>query len=161
MTCDDLRQLGFIGGVSVASLWRDASIIPDVPGVYALARVSASAPSFLASSTGRVGRRGDPTVSRVVLESNWIEGSEVVYIGKAALRANGSALRKRLREYLRFGEGRADNHWGGRLVWQLSDAASLAVYWKPHADPRGHEAELIAAFRRRNGGHRPFANLVD
>ena len=161
MTTDDLRSLGFLGGARVRALCEDMSAVPDVPGVYVLARVGAAAPAFAPASTGRVGRRGDPSVPLEVLAANWVDAAEVVYIGKAALRSNGAALRKRLREYMRFGQGRADNHWGGRLVWQLADAADLAVYWKPHPDPRGHEAELIAEFRARNGGRRPFANLVD
>lgn len=161
MNLKDLHDLGFIGGLTVGTLRQDMSNVPDIPAVYALVRRSTLPPVYLPQNTGPVGHRGDPTVALDVLDSNWVDGAEVVYIGKASLRRAGTALRKRLREYIRFGEGRANNHWGGRLVWQLGDAADLVVYWKPHPDPRKYETELLGEFRRRIGDRRPFANLSD
>lgn len=161
MNLKDLHDLGFVGGLTVGTLRQDLSNVPDVPAVYALVRASTLAPVFLSQNSGRVGRRGDPSVALDVLEANWIDNAEVIYIGKASLRRDRTALRKRLREYIRFGEGRADNHWGGRLVWQLGDAANLVVYWKPHPAPRRYESELLGEFRKRNGDRRPFANLSD
>lgn len=95
----------------------------------------------------------DPTVSRDALLANWVEGVEVVYIGKA------DQLKRRLTQFADFGAGKPVGHWGGRLIWQLANVEALCVAWKetPGQVPVEVEAELIAAFRRLHGKP-PFAN---
>lgn len=87
------------------------------------------------------------------LRANWVDGAEVVYIGKA------DNLLRRLREFARFGEGEPIGHWGGRLIWQLSDSAELLVAWMetPGRVPRDVETVLITAFRSA-WDKPPFAN---
>jgi excinuclease UvrABC nuclease subunit len=94
-----------------------------------------------------------------VLDANWLAGSHVLYIGKA----KSSQLRRRLRAYLRFGEGRGGRHWGGRLVWQLPDPWNLLVAWRvePERNALEVERELISAFRVAHDGRPPFANHPD
>ena len=87
------------------------------------------------------------------LAANWVEGTEVVYIGKA------DNLRRRLSQFADFGAGKPAGHWGGRLIWQLPNVEALRVAWKetPGRVPIEAEAELIAAFRHQYGKP-PFAN---
>ncbi|MGE5411757.1 MAG: GIY-YIG nuclease family protein, partial [Clostridiales bacterium] len=87
------------------------------------------------------------------LESNWVENTKVVYIGKA------TSLKSRLRQYFSFGQGKNIGHYGGRLIWQLKYSKDLVVCWESlPTDPREHEAELIRQFATIYG-RRPFANL--
>ena len=62
-----------------------------------------------------------------------------------------------------FGAGKKVPHWGGRLVWQLSDAEQMLVCWKVIAErePRTVEKMIIGKFKQLHRGMRPFANLRD
>jgi hypothetical protein len=77
----------------------------------------------------------------------------VVYIGKAA------NLRRRLREFMRFGAGAPIGHWGGRLIWQLHRSSDLLIAWRetPGEVPKEVESELISDVRAAYGKP-PFAN---
>lgn len=71
-------------------------------------------PEFLSHGTGGFFKGKDPNVSITELETNWVENTCVVYIGKA-----GTTLQKRLNQYLKFGNGQNIGHWGGRYIWQI------------------------------------------
>ena len=118
------------------------------------------APGFLAIGTGGHFKGKDPNVPIARLAREWVDGALVVYVGQAGTRSAGT-LRKRIHQMIRFGEGSPVGHWGGRLVWQLEDAAALQVCWKVVRDTtaRTAEKELIGAFKLIRGGRRPFANL--
>ena len=123
-------------------------------GVYVVVRDEDAAPRWLMPSPVGETWHGDPTVSVSALDANWVVGASVVYIGKA----KQEQLRKRLRAYLRFGQGRGGRHWGGRLIWQLDDAWQLKVAWRIEAarDALVVERELLAAFRRAHDQRPPF-----
>lgn len=147
-----LTANGFSGWVTFATL-RSTDPCPDVGGVYVVARVDTTAPNFLTKSCGGWFKDRDPSVSLGELQSNWVEGADIVYIGKA------NSIRRRLREFAKFGEGRKIGHWGGRLIWQLEESSRLLVAWKPtpDIDPLTYEAQLLAEFRAEYGKP-PFAN---
>jgi hypothetical protein len=89
-------------------------------------------------------------------DANWVPGASVVYIGKA----KHGRLRKRLEEFVRFGRGGKDRHWGGRLIWQLDKSEELLVAWRvlpTDLDPVAIEKEMLSAFRA-DYGKPPFAN---
>jgi hypothetical protein len=121
--------------------------------VYLVVRQGRHSPGFLAANPGGRFKGKDPTVTADALAANWVEEAEVVYIGKA------DNLRRRLRQYKRFGDGAPVGHWGGRLIWQLEDAGDLLVAWRETPDeiPREVETRLIAEFRSAYGKP-PFAN---
>lgn len=134
--------------------------MPSASGVYAVIRPLAEPVEFLSTSTAGHFKGKDPTVPVNALQSAWVDGVEVLYIGKAGAGSGGErGLRKRLDEYRRHGQGRPVGHWGGRYIWQLTDSASLLVAWlaTPDEDPADVEADLIAQFTSANG-KRPFAN---
>jgi hypothetical protein len=87
------------------------------------------------------------------LRDNWVDGVDVVYIGKA------SNLRRRLQQYARFGNGKPVGHWGGRLIWQLPKCQAMLVAWRetPDEAPREVEKRMINEFRE-TYGKSPFAN---
>lgn len=156
---DYLKSDGFVGYKSVGELMTDHSRIPSVGGVYVFLRPSDDAPEFLEEGTGGFFKRSapkDPNVSLQELSANWVDGTSIVYIGKA------TSLKTRLSAYLRFGEGKFATHWGGRYIWQLKDSRDLIVCWKVTGEnPRDVEERIIADFKARHNGQRPFANLQD
>lgn len=152
---DELKDAGFKGFIPVSEL-RDGALnmIPDVSGVYMVLRVSDEAPVFLEKGSGGYFKGKEPNVSVAELEANYVDGASVVYIGKA------TSLRKRIRAYIRFGQGKPVGHWGGRYIWQLADASQLLFCWMPvDGDADAVETDMICRFRDRYGC-RPFANLT-
>ena len=106
--------------------------------------------------TGGYHKNKNPNVSLEILKQNWVEGVNVVYIGKA------TNLKTRLRAYFSFGQGNNASHYGGRLIWQLANSRSLIVCWKvlPKENPREVEKVLIKTFKDQFN-KLPFANLKD
>ncbi|MEH3106239.1 MAG: hypothetical protein PGN09_02830 [Sphingomonas fennica] len=148
----NLEDAGFVGWVPF-DLVMTANPCPERPGVYLVGYIERGPERFAAVSCGGWFKGKDPSVPAHVLEANWVEGAEVVYIGKAL------NLRRRLREFAIFGSGKPIGHWGGRLIWQLGSLSELTIAWMetPHDDPRTIEVRLIAEFRYRYGKP-PFAN---
>ena len=157
MECKDIENLkkaGFKGFVPVSALKatgiystdRVADRELDKAGVYMVVRSSYDAPLFREIGTGGHFKGKNPNVPIRELENEWVDGE---------------TLRKRLKQYIRFGSGEAVGHWGGRYIWQLEDADQLLFCWKACADAEELEKALIAAFKKCHDGKRPFANLKD
>lgn len=160
-----IRRAGFAGFMPIRRL-RETELraVPGNPGdigVYLVLRPVNDAPIFLRENPGGHFKGRDPTVPVEKLQSNWVTGSPVVYIGKAGAVGSSVTLRSRLGLYLKFGAGFPVGHWGGRLIWQLSNSDDLIVCWKKTRGkaPRGVEKEMIRAFVEAFG-RRPFANLA-
>jgi hypothetical protein len=117
---------------------------------------------FLAKSVGGQFKKRDPSLLQPALELQWIEDTDVLYIGKAGQGRTGSrGLRKRIQEFADFGRGKPVGYWGGRLLWQLAESQSLVIAWKELAadDVNSAEAAYQANFISLYG-RLPFANLV-
>lgn len=154
-----LAERGFTGFVPFGELGE--SEVPEEAGIYVIVRPSTEAPAFLAKSTAGPSKGRDPSVSAEVLADAWVDRASIMYVGKASAGENGRrGLHKRLDEYRRHGSGQAAQHWGGRYIWQLEDAAALLVAWlpTPGQDAGDAKASLIAEFVEAYG-KRPFANL--
>ena len=154
-----LMESGFVGFKTVSELIGNSTVIPSGCGVYVFFRIKDAEPEFLEIGTGGFYKRSapkDPNVPITELKANWVEDTNIVYIGKA------TSLKTRLRAYLRFGEGKYSAHWGGRYIWQLKDSRDLVVCWKTTMEnPRTVEERMIAEFKAAHNGQRPFANLQD
>lgn len=146
-----LETAGFVGWVPFPAIRTTAC--PTCGGIYVVLYSGENPRSFADRSCGGWFKGKDPTVPHEALAANWVDGVEVVYIGKA------DQLKRRLTQYADFGEGKPVGHWGGRLIWQLPNADALLVAWKetPNRVPAEVEAELITAFRQAHGKP-PFAN---
>ncbi|MBN1966711.1 MAG: hypothetical protein JW910_18810 [Anaerolineae bacterium] len=157
-TIESLEENGFVGFQSISELQDPlgCSAITSEPNVYLVVRANAMEPEFLATGTGGHYKGRNPNVPVEELQAHWVPGAIVVYIGKA------TKLKKRIRQYVRFGQGQNGPHYDGRYIWQLSDSADLKVCWKSAAkvDPEAVERELLDAFKAQYGGKRPFANLT-
>lgn len=163
-----LKSSGFVGGLRVAGLQKACQQagraefqIPRVPGVYLLVRHNREPVQFAIRSCGGKFKNRNPTLPITTLRRRWVSSAKVLYIGKAGSATTGATLHSRIRAYMRFGLGDPISHWGGRCIWQLTDARSLRVYWKttPGRSARALEKRLLVNFRRRYG-RLPFANLI-
>lgn len=146
-----LAKAGFTGWLPFEAI--RASACPTSGGVYVVISDRDGPVAFTERSCGGWFKGKDPTVTQDALAANWVDGAEVIYIGKA------DQLRRRLTQYADFGAGKPVGHWGGRLIWQLPSPDRLIVGWKetPGRIPVEVEAELIASFRQIYGKP-PFAN---
>lgn len=155
---DELIAAGFTGFKTVKQMNNGGlSSVTEAQGVYMILYLSSSGemPKFLPVGTGGFFKGEDPNVSIAELQNNWVEGTPVVYIGKA------TSIKKRLYQYMRFGQGKNVGHKGGRYIWQIPNSENLVVCWKPtKEDSRAVEAGLIQQFVA-EFGKRPFANLRD
>jgi len=164
-----IRKAGFVGFKTIKEL-RDTKL-NDVPGnpdendigVYLVLRLDTNPPVFMSQSIGGHFKKKNPTVSLADLQSNWVEGPLVIYVGKAGAPSKQATLRSRLKQYLSFGAGRPVGHWGGRLIWQLAKSEEFVICWKRTPDdvPREVEKQIILEFKAGYAGKRPFANLMD
>lgn len=155
---NELKGKGFHGFISIQKLMEDDGCIPEKKGVYIVLRENTKVPDFLTTGTGGFFKRKDPNVTIEELKRNWVNDSQIMYIGQT-----GATLKSRLKQYLNFGQGKAVGHKGGRYIWQLKDSRSLLICWKelPDQDPREIEKQMILDFKKAHDGQRPFANLQD
>lgn len=146
-----LEAAGFTGWLTFPEA-RASNAIPATGGVYVVTYSGGSPVAFLPSNPGGRFKGRDPTVTASALSANWLD-ADVVYIGKA------DQLRRRICQFADFGAGKPIGHWGGRLIWQLSNAHDLRIAWKetPGEVPLVVEAQLISRFREQYGKP-PFAN---
>jgi hypothetical protein len=146
-----LQAAGFVGWIPFNGI--RTSNCPNAGGVYVVTYGKFNSPNFTERSCGGWFKGKDPTVSLDALLLNWVDDAEVVYIGMS------NCLKRRLRQFADFGAGKPVGHYGGRLIWQLSNTETLLVAWKetPGQSPNLVEEEMLAAFRGRYGKP-PFAN---
>lgn len=154
MTRADLEADGFVGWIPLTEA-HELKAAPRLPGVYAVLYPLDSPAVWPGKSSGGWHKGRDPAVSEDVLRQNWVDGSEIVYIGMTE-----RTLAKRISEFSRFGRGLPVAHWGGRLVWQLPDVEALSIGWLPlePASARAEESRLLQEFVS-VFGRLPFANL--
>lgn len=104
------------------------------------------------------GESKDPSVSKEILIKKWVDGANIVYIGKAGnSRYDGNTIKKRMEEHIKFWGGQDCRAWGGRTVAQISDYKNLQVWCLDCDTPLKTEKHLIEVFYG-NYKKLPFAN---
>lgn len=159
----DLEVNGFVGFKTMQELMANNACVPKEKGIYVVIRESNNNPTFLIQGTGGFFKGSDPNVSIDVLKNEWVEDTDIIYIGKAGGAGSKATLFSRIGQYLKFGQGKNIGHKGGRYIWQLSDSRSLIICWKVlnNEDPKNVEYDMIQNFKQNHQGKRPFANLKD
>ena len=159
----DLIELGFVGFKTVLELMNSCKDIPKEMGVYVVLREKSEKPVILEKRPFDCQEERYPSYTKSELEAKWVDGTQIVYIGKAGGSDQKTGLHKRLSTYIRFGKGQRASHGGGRSIWQLADAKELVVCWRvlSEEEPRCVEERMISEFREAHNGMRPFANRKD
>ena len=158
-----LRALDFRGFRSVSHLHRTGCLdVPVESGVYAVVRDTEVPPEFLTHSAAGRFRHQDPSVTVDELETRWVKGASVLFIGSAPGPGVRSLLQQRVKRDIRFGLGKAVAHSAGRFIWQLRDHLALRVAWLPlpDEDPANMQTSLLNGFFSIYQRF-PFANLVE
>jgi hypothetical protein len=158
---ESLKEYGFEGFESIGSMMHNScGNVPQEQGIYFVLNPDMNK-EFIKESTGGWFKKKNPSLPQHKLESNWVEDTLVLYIGKAGGPDSSATLNSRLKQYMQFGQGKAVGHWGGRLIWHLKNSHELILCWKklPADNPRDVEKNLIQDFAQ-TYGMRPFANLV-
>lgn len=86
-----------------------------------------------------------------------VKGTSVLYIGKA------SNLRRRIRQFINYGNGNAKNHRGGRFIFAIKDWGNLELeikVCKSKEKAAERESELINEFKDEHDQKLPFANRI-
>lgn len=162
MTFDQkhLKNDGFTGFRSISSL--EINRIPQRQGIFAVLAPKGLEPRFLNRSTAGTFKKKNPSLKPDQLASEWVDGSEVLYIGKAGPGSQGNrGLRRQIQEFVDFGQGKPPGHWDGRLIWQLAGSAKLVIAWKEL--PAEELNAALAAYHENfhaNFNKLPYANLV-
>jgi hypothetical protein len=141
-----MKKSGFTGFLTIGKLMDSRKTIDKTKGVYFVLYLYKSPPTFVEKGTGGYFKGKDPNVSIDVLKENWVDNTKVVYIGRGGQKGKKSTLRKRLSQYLRFGQGKNVGHSGGRYIYQIVDSKQLVICWKTVGDPEKVESELIDDF---------------
>lgn len=163
---ESLATEGFRDFYSLSHVRANPSLIPKEKGVYLILYPYPEPPEFLPVGTGGWFKGQNPNVDLDSLKSKWVERAIVVYIGQAGGERDGllssSTLRRRIKAYLEFGQGKKRGHRGGRYIWQIRDPDRLLVCWKTlqegDINARTIEAQLLSEFEEKYG-RIPFANL--
>ncbi|MBZ9631607.1 hypothetical protein LB465_12525 [Salegentibacter sp. LM13S] len=156
-----LKKNGFKGFKSVEELNLNPQLLPNQKGVYLVLNISDKKTEFLEKGVGGFFKGKDPNLPIAELKRNWVEDCKTIYIGKAGGLSSNATLRSRLKQYLKFGQGKNVGHYGGRLIWQLDHHLNLIFCWLPIEDsePRDLEKKLLVDFIQQFG-QRPYANLT-
>jgi hypothetical protein len=159
---EEIKNAGFSGFKRMSELFVDSSAIPRTKGIYLVLYLSNLPPEFTATGSGGYFKGKNPNISLAGLESNWVNNTIVVYIGKGGKDGSKATINSRLQQYFKFGQGGNVGHYGGRLIWQIKNSRDLVVCWKelPNQDPKTIESQLIQQFYSLFSV-RPFANLMD
>lgn len=142
-----LEAVGFEGFVPMVGMPK--SLLPTEHGIYSVLRLTADAPTFLPDNPIKKARNKIYTVED--LASNWVDGAEIVYIGKAE---GALGLYDRLGAFSR----KSSSHSGGRSLWQLEGCDDLIVAWRKCSNAELVEGAHLMKFAEAHGGRLPFAN---
>jgi hypothetical protein len=140
--------------------------LPDSKGVYFVVHpCNRKDDIFMYPGTGRHFKGKDPNVPIEVLRAKWVEGADILYIGKAGGtykngKTSSATLKKRIIELLKFGCGKNIGHRGGRYICQHKENKDFRIYWYEcdQENPAELERQLIGDFIAEYGV-KPFANL--
>ena len=150
--------LQFKGFKTIRELKESCSEVPSSNGVYLVLRRNNQQPIFSISSLGGYVKvpNDSPCYSLSYLQEQYVNGTCILYIGKS------TNMRRRLRSYMRFGQGKRASHGGGRAIWQMTDVDDFVICWAETLEnSRMVEWRMIQAFKLSHEGKRPFANMSD
>lgn len=162
-----LEAAHFQGFIPLKTLTRADVLGPrgsaDVEGVYVVLRPARTRPEFIQDDHPKPRH---PVRSMEYVAGRWPEeNSEILYIGKAPLRGKKgrrrNGLANRMLEFQKYGHDGGTSHYGGRLIWRITDRGSLLICWKclPEGTAADVESLMVKGFKRASRQKfPPFAN---
>lgn len=90
-----------------------------------------------------------------LIQSSKESDNRLVYIGRSV------GLRKRLKQFAAYGVRKCDNHKGGKILWQLTDAIKFHIEYFPCENCKIVEKELLQDYKKRHFGQLPIANEIE
>lgn len=131
--------------------------IPDFEGVYVVYLPDKFSITIKQDSDALKSPRKPYDIERLkskleIITQDGLIDNNVVYIGKA------DDLRKRTRQFIRFGMGLGSNHAGGRALWQIENNKKLLFEYTICPGSRVRENEMLLDFKSRHGDY-PLANF--
>lgn len=72
-----------------------------------------------------------------------------MYIGKAGGDVN--RLKQRIRQLIRYGYGKVQNHRGGRAIWQIANNRHLLIRYIECNNPEITETKLLVKYQEKYG----------
>ncbi|MCQ9162955.1 hypothetical protein [Arthrobacter sp. STN4] len=148
-TIEGLCAAGFKGFVPFGALQGHADETWGRPGVYVVIREWPTDVQLMEFNPTFEYKDHSPMLPLEELQAAWDLPTPVLYIGKAGELNRGVSLKDRLSLYRRYGAGTADNHAGGRAIWQVPNAdKDLLVCWMatPNVYPVCIEEQLLRQF---------------
>ncbi len=129
-------------------------------GVYLIVYQGINRPQFIKNVSGPELWRGRVVnVDIEILNNRWDiydnKLNKILYIGRAS---RNNTLKRRLKSYMKFGQGNSTSHYGGRYIWQIKDYKNLEIYFKECNNSEKMETDLLNQFVKKFG-NLPFANL--
>ena len=79
----ELEAKGFGGWITFETLRGQLAEVTSAGGVYVVVQAVGSEAEFRDTNPGGRFKDQDPTVDAAALPANWVDGAEVVYVGKA------------------------------------------------------------------------------
>lgn len=143
-TFEDLRLNGFRS-------------VPDEKGIYAVLVPDLFEVQFLDDTTAIKTYRGKNLLYPASDLRTKYNSSDrkLLYIGKAGGESN--KLRQRIRQYVKYGCGEANNHRGGRAIWQIRNNHQLLIGYCMCDEPETKESASLAEYFNQYGTF-PVAN---
>ena len=109
---------------------------------------------FKAHSTSGKWKGKNPDVSVEKLKEEWVDGAEILYIGKRERKT----VYERVLEHKNFLSGEPISARGGRIIGQIPNYEKLEVWYLKCDNPTEMKEKLLQDFKKQYK-KLPFANL--
>ncbi|WP_238918304.1 hypothetical protein [Clostridium sp. YIM B02555] len=122
------------------------SCIPENKGIYIVKKSKEMKSEFSTDTTAIKEYRNRSMLYDIALLNDKFNKSdkEILYIDKAGGKKN--KLKQRIRQYIRYGYGKVNNHRGGRAIWQIVDNKTLLLGFIECYNPEKIEKELLEEY---------------
>ncbi len=115
---------------SIKELYRNYDIIPKESGIYLVECPKNFKVVFSDYPTRKIKINKYYYAAELNDKYNRTLNNKILNIAKADMRIKGGALNRRIKELIRFGYGEANNHRGGKAIWQIRNNEQLVVCWE-------------------------------
>jgi len=145
---------------TVEQLHDNYDLIPTCNGVYYIEIPDKFIVEILDTTTAPQVYKNKTTLKdKTELINKFKNGNKkLIYIGKAEC-SNG--LRKRISDLIKWGYNESvkfrEDHYGGRVIWQIKDNKCLLIYWSEDENAQEKEHRELIDYKEKYGVY-PLGN---